>query len=334
MPKISVIVPNYNHARFLRQRIDTILAQTFQDFELILLDDCSTDDSRSILSAYASDPRARLDFNSANSGSVFKQWNKGVRLARGEYIWIAESDDYADDRLLARLVALLDADSKLAFAYCRSRRVTTDGIFEGFADSHMTILDTYRWTADYSADGEEECRNYFVCHNPVPNASGVVFRKTIYEQAGGADDSLRLCGDWKLWTAMALRGRIAYVGEPLNYFRFHSSSQRTKTSQMNLDVLEHLNVIRWVLTQVTPANAVRERVGELVANMWVPAIMSFHVPWEVKKSILRSVGEIDPHPIKNAFRPAWLTIQRKLARHRHDATAFFSARQRNPIGPQ
>jgi cellulose synthase/poly-beta-1,6-N-acetylglucosamine synthase-like glycosyltransferase len=79
MPTVSVIVPNYNHARFLARRIDSILKQSFQDFELILLDDCSTDDSRSILSLYARDPRVRIEFNEANSGGTFKQWNKGVR---------------------------------------------------------------------------------------------------------------------------------------------------------------------------------------------------------------------------------------------------------------
>ena len=100
MPTVSVVVPNYNHGRFLPQRIDSILGQTFQDFELILLDDCSTDNSRMILSSYAGDPRVRIEFNSANSGSPFKQWNKGVRLARGEYVWIAESDDYAEPRFL------------------------------------------------------------------------------------------------------------------------------------------------------------------------------------------------------------------------------------------
>jgi len=90
MPNVTVIVPNYNHARFLRQRLDSILTQTYQDFELILLDDCSTDDSRTILKEYAADPRVRLELNEANSGSPFKQWNKGVQLAQGKYVWIAE----------------------------------------------------------------------------------------------------------------------------------------------------------------------------------------------------------------------------------------------------
>src|SRR5580698_2020180 len=117
MPTVSVIIPNYNHARFLRRRIDSVLSQTFQDFEVILLDDCSTDESRSILALYSADPRVRIEFNETNSGSTFKQWNKGVRLARGKYVWIAESDDYADARLLERLVAVLDNQPEATFAY-------------------------------------------------------------------------------------------------------------------------------------------------------------------------------------------------------------------------
>jgi glycosyltransferase involved in cell wall biosynthesis len=105
MPKIRVIVPSYNHARFLRRRIDTILGQTFRDFELILVDDCSRDESCSIRRECSFDPRARLEFNAQNSGSPFKQRNKGVKLARGRHVWIAESDDYAEEHFLERLVA-------------------------------------------------------------------------------------------------------------------------------------------------------------------------------------------------------------------------------------
>src|ERR1017187_255387 len=153
MPKVSIVVPNYNHARFLPHRLDSVLRQTFQDFELILLDDCSTDESRSILSQYGSDPRVRIEFNEVNSGSPFKQWNKGVRLARGEYVWIAESDDYAAERLLERLVAVLDADPTVMFAYCRSWRVTEDDQKNGFGDWDLDYLDPQRWTGGFLSAG-------------------------------------------------------------------------------------------------------------------------------------------------------------------------------------
>src|SRR5206468_12892236 len=145
--------PNYNHARFLRKRVNTVLGQTFQDFEVILLDDCSTDDSRLILSQYAGHPKVRIEFNEANSGSPFKQWNKGVRLARGEYVWIAESDDYADARLLERLVSSLDGEPSAVFSYCRSWRISANGEVSGFLDSYLPDLGCQKWKGDFRSEG-------------------------------------------------------------------------------------------------------------------------------------------------------------------------------------
>ena len=116
-----------------------------------------------------------------------------------------------------------------------------------------------RWTTDYCADGHDECRDYLIFHNTVPNASGVVFRREIYDRVGGADESLRLCGDWKLWAAMAFTGRVAYLGEPLNYFRFHDATVRNKSRYEGRDVAERLRVIRWILERVTPAEAVARK---------------------------------------------------------------------------
>jgi glycosyltransferase involved in cell wall biosynthesis len=315
MPRVSVIVPNYNHARFLSKRVESILRQTYQDFELILLDDCSTDESRTILEHYASDPRVRIELNSANSGTPFKQWNKGVRLARGKYIWIAESDDYADPRLLERLVAVLDADAAVAFAYCRSWRVTEDDLPDGFSDFYLIYLNESRWTTDYSADGRDECRDYLIQQNTVPNASGVVFRREIYQRVGGADESLRLCGDWKLWAAMALTGKVAYIAEPLNFFRFHEATVRSRSTHDSRDVAEHLRVIRWISEQVTPTEVVREILCEKYSFLWVPAIMSTRVPPDLKRSILSDVKAIDRHVLRRVVRPALMTLQLKFARH-------------------
>jgi glycosyltransferase involved in cell wall biosynthesis len=294
MPIVSVIVPNYNHARFLRKRIDTILGQTFQDFELILLDDCSTDDSRSILSRYAGDPRVTLEFNKVNSGSTFKQWNKGIKLAHGEYVWIAESDDFADERLLEVLVAALNTDPAVAFAYCRSWRVTEDDRLDGFGDSYLVDLGLERWGADYLADGHEECRNYFVHRNIVGNASAVLFRKELYERVGGADEGLRMCADWKVWASMALLGRVAYISEPLSFFRAHSESVWGKGRKRGLAAEETLRVVRWMAGQVTPSDfASGIMFGTLARDLWIPAVISRQVPLLQKWTIMRDAMAID-----------------------------------------
>jgi GT2 family glycosyltransferase len=313
VPIVSVIVPNYNHAHFLRRRLDTILGQTFQDFELILLDDCSTDSSRLILEEYASESRVRLDFNDVNSGSTFKQWNKGVGLAHGKYVWIAESDDYADARLLERLVPLLDSDPAISLAYCRSRFVTADDQVGTFVDCYLA--DPGRWTSDFCQSGKEACCSYFLPVTPIANASAVLFRKEVYEQIGGADQNLRLCGDWKLWTAMALKGKIAYVCEPLNYFRLHGSSVRSSTGRAATDVKEYLEVTRWILEHVTITTALLEKTCDARAELWVPAILSLRVPLSSKRAILDEVRAIDPHPLHRVLRPAVATARRKVLRH-------------------
>ena len=231
---------------------------------MILLDDCSTDDSRSILSEYADDPRVRIEFNEVNSGSPFKQWNKGVGLARGEYVWIAESGDYADLKFLERLSAALRAEPTAASAYCRSWRTSPDDRANGFVDPwYVDKNELHRWTKDYCADGLQECRFEFIRWNIVPNASAAVFRKAVYQRVGGADEGFRLCGDWKLWAAMALTGKIVYLAEPLNYYRFHHASVRSVTSQTGTDLAESLHVRWWILDRGTRPET---RIADLKAK--------------------------------------------------------------------
>ena len=108
-PLVSIIVPNYNHARFLRQRIESILQQEYTNYELILLDDASTDESREIMESYRNNPHvSHICYNIVNTGSPFAQWKKGIDLAQGKYIWIAESDDYAESTFLSTTFSLLE----------------------------------------------------------------------------------------------------------------------------------------------------------------------------------------------------------------------------------
>ena len=121
MPTVSVIVPNYCHAPYLEQRIESILQQTFQDFELILLDDCSTDGSREILERYRNHPKVSgIFYNERNSGSPFKQWKKGLSKATGDYVWIAESDDFSSPCFLERCVRILDTRPDCSIVFTSS----------------------------------------------------------------------------------------------------------------------------------------------------------------------------------------------------------------------
>ena len=131
--EVSIIIPNYNYARFLQQRIESVLAQTYTDYEIILLDDASTDDSVSILNHYKTNSRvAHLEINSVNTGSPFAQWQKGISLSRGKYIWIAESDDAADSSFLEKAVSILNQYPHASFCFLGS---TLRSFFSGFTFS-------------------------------------------------------------------------------------------------------------------------------------------------------------------------------------------------------
>jgi len=226
MPKVTVIIPNYNHARFLQQRIQSVLNQTYQDFEVIYLDDASTDNSNEVFASFADDQRVRAIYNETNSGSPFKQWNKGIRQATGEYIWIAESDDYADEKLLATLVDRLDRYPQAGLAYAQSWAVDKSGKVGGSWLTWTDGLDKERWQHDFVANGQEECRKFLVFRNTIPNASAVLLRRNVYEKTGFADATLRLNGDWLQWIKMLLISDLVFVAQPLNYFRTHNRSVR------------------------------------------------------------------------------------------------------------
>jgi hypothetical protein len=235
-------------------------------------------------------------------------------LAAGEYVWIAESDDYADERLLERLVEVLDAEPEVTFVYCRSWRITGDDQRDGFADWYLAELDPRRWTEDFRADGREESRNYFVHANSVPNASAVVFRKAIYERVGGVDEHLRVCGDWKLWVSMALQGKVAYVSEPLNYYREHDATVRARVEQTGRGAGEHIEMVSWMLERVTPTDLIVEKAYSQASISWIPPVLNRRVPFRVRWRLLRNAMAIDPHAVRRLVRPALAMVRLKLVK--------------------
>jgi glycosyltransferase involved in cell wall biosynthesis len=267
MPRVTVIVPNYNHARFLPQRLDSVFQQSFQDFEVLLLDDASTDESRDVLTRYARDPRVRTFFNERNSGTVFRQWNRGLREARGEYIWIAESDDYADPRFLETLSAGLEAHPEAGVAVCESQWV----------DEHGTTIpraETPIVTAGAKPGGAVIPGRRFVAFSmllgcSIQNASAVVFRRSIAEQFGFADETFRLAGDWMFWVRMLERSDCFAIAEPLNRWRQHGATVRAKVRGAGYGSRDALRVGRYVLSHFeTTPDQQRAHRDALVFKVW------------------------------------------------------------------
>lgn len=242
-PLISIIVPNYNHALFLKKRLESVYNQSYPHFEVILLDDASTDNSIEILNAYKNHPKtAHFITNNINSGSPFKQWQKGVELVKGELIWIAESDDYAATNFLEQVIQPLIDNKEIGLVYCQSM-VVDENNKELYINTKWTDdLDKSRWLTNYTNNGLNECKNYLFYKCTIPNASAVVFRKNL---ATAFPVTFKMAGDWWFWVSILQKTTLFYHHEPLNFFRTHAKTTRSvgDLSKKKLRLIEEVKVI-------------------------------------------------------------------------------------------
>lgn len=245
-PLVTVIVPNYCHAPYLRERIDCILNQTFQNFELILLDDCSKDESRDILLSYKDHPRvSHVVLNEQNTGNTFLQWEKGVALAKGKYIWIAESDDYADETFLDTMMATYSLHPDCVLVRSGSYQTNQNG--------RVLLRDWDRWKEDESVhyyQGDEYIRRNLLSFNYIYNASMVVFRKDVFQQIDKSYQQLRYTGDWQCWIEFLTYGPICVYRRKLNYFRQHLNKVSARSNSTNKGIIDQVNVLAYALEHV------------------------------------------------------------------------------------
>jgi len=230
-PAVSVIVPNYNHARYLPERLDSIFSQTFTDFEVILLDDASTDNSMEVLEKYVDRADVRIVRNERNSGSPFRQWLKGIELAKADILWIAESDDSSDPRFLEALLPCF-RDPDVMLAYAESNIMDEDGRVNGcYADGeYLSSLSQAKWKRDYLAAAVQEINDGLGVKDTILNVSSALYRK--FELDDGfrkTVEGMRIAGDWYFAVYAIKGGKVRYDARRLNNHRRHSQSVIGKT---------------------------------------------------------------------------------------------------------
>ena len=286
MPKVSVIIPNYNHARFLDERLSSVLGQTFQDFEVIILDDCSTDGSRDVIEKYRDNPRvSRIVYNEHNSGSSFKQWDKGISLAEGELIWIAESDDSAEAKLLETLVAEFERDPKCVLAFCGAVITDENGIRSGLHPIHSRLPENLQ------TNGKKFLKKWLGRSNYVVNASGALFLKKAYNAmnafAKPAFMEFRGCGDWLMWAGIVEQGNVVYVAKELNFFRQHRQNTTANLLATGTGSIENARLIDLLLHsgRISWLSALRSRVLNV---MQLKSLPSSAIPEETRKRCLEA----------------------------------------------
>ncbi|MFD0931604.1 glycosyltransferase family 2 protein [Psychroflexus salinarum] len=230
---VSVIIPNYNHFEYLTQRIDSVISQTYNNIEIIILDDCSLDNSRDIIEQYKNHPKvSTVVYNKENSGSVFRQWTKGIKLAKGEYIWIAESDDFAEPELLSKMIPVLDQDKEIGLIYCNSNVIydknNANKRLYTLNDLRRYMFKTPTWDSSFIMDGKLFLQKYLSKKCVINNASAVVMRKDALDLANVNLEQFRYAGDWAAYNNISMNFKIAFINETLSNYRDHVSNTSKK----------------------------------------------------------------------------------------------------------
>ena len=234
---ITVIIPNFNHAQFLQRRIDSILQQSFQDFELIMLDDASTDNSRDIMESYRSHLKVKaIHYNSHNCGSPFKQWEKGIGLANGEWIWIAEGDDYCDPHFIqALLPALTEPGCVLAYNEVR------------WVNEHDELLKASQPQPAQWYSGPEFLARHMMLQDHLVNSGMVMFRQSALQGLPNRWTEMKQAGDYLLWVQIAAKGKVYASGTEQAAFVRHSQSLSLQQLGTPQHLQESLEVQDWMV---------------------------------------------------------------------------------------
>lgn len=214
-PKVSVCVPTYNRAAYLAQSLESILRQTFTDFELIVVDNASTDETPAAVAGFA-DARLRYYRNATNIGQI-SNINRAMALASGEYISICHDDDlYAPD-ILRREVQVMSDHPGVVLVHTAVWLLSDSGAVRGV---HRVS------PSDYLVKGREAFLRYLAFSHDIV-FSTVMVRRLYYERIGNFNPRYQ-CADFEMWLKLALHGDIAYLAEPLAVSRIHPSSATSK----------------------------------------------------------------------------------------------------------
>ena len=270
--KITVVIPNYNHQKFIEDRIASIVNQTVKPDEIIFLDDNSTDGSAEIAVQLLgkTDIPYKIIINEQNTGSPFKQWVRGIEEASGDLIWIAESDDSCKFNLIEKLKPqFFDPDVVLAFA--QSTPMGENGhIFQDNYRFYTDDICNERWNTHYKDEGVNEIARSLCLKNTIPNASAVIFKKeALTEECLVHIKNFRFVGDWLLYVSLLKEGKVAFVSDALNYHRRHSETVTSKVEKEDKHAQEVLELKRHIFSHpFVSANAISESLGRTIDDYY------------------------------------------------------------------
>ena len=213
-PKVSFVVPCYNLAHLLGECVRSILQQTYQDFEVLIMDDCSPDHTPEVAQSFH-DARVRHIRNNPNLGHL-RNYNHGISLARGKYIWLISADDRLHSELvLKRYLDLMESNPSIGYAFCPAMRLEDGQVKELLEYSVLG-------TRDQVINGRRFLEHLIYANTVV--APSAMARKDCYEKVSMFPLDMPWGGDWYLWCVFALHYDVAYFADPMVCYRRHACS--------------------------------------------------------------------------------------------------------------
>ena len=244
---VTVIIPNYNHSQFLQKRIESVLHQSFQDFELILIDDCSSDNSKTIIEDYRDHPKvSKILYNEKNSGSVFKQWIKAIELSKGKYTWIAESDDVAHLDFLKETVNLAEQQKEFGLVFTASKVIDQNGELQNRFLQPSYLQD------GFSLHSKKDIADYLIADMIIRNASSVLFSTQHLRSIDKSElVKFKNTGDRYVYSKIGLQAPIYYIDKALNYYRSHGENTTAKNRENKTIYRDHLYNILYHISLIS-----------------------------------------------------------------------------------
>jgi hypothetical protein len=303
--KISVCIPTYNSAEFVRGCIESVLSQTRQDFEIVVSDNASTDDTCRIVEAIP-DSRIRLLRNESNRG-IAANMNRLVAAADGEYIKILCSDDLIDTRCLEVQAAMLDRDPSLVMSSTGLRYIDAGGnvlrVMRWF--SHETVLEAHEVVAATLMYG-----------NVIGGPSATLIRSKVLRDAGPFSLSLPVFLDVEMWLRLSAMGPIGFVPDAFCDYRLHPKSMTDELRKLGVIRNDVLQMTEAMLQSVNATSIARRVVwGRVAGSFLKQALSGFrhgYIKWPLKA--IWEACQIDPAFVgliahQALFRPGLLRLQ-------------------------
>jgi glycosyltransferase involved in cell wall biosynthesis len=234
MPRVSVLLTCYNHLPYLKVALDGVYNQTFQDFEILALDDGSTDGTREFLLEEESKGKLKCVFNAQNLGT-YATLNVGLERSSGELIAILNDDDIWANEKLEKQLALMDSDAKIGLVHCGGWFIGDDG---------KKLADPSPLGFEYPSTPTGDILGLEILYNHIITSS-VLVRKKCFAECGPFDSAYFGSGDWQMWLRICQGFEVGYVDEPLCFYRVHQTNASHMKDKINED---DARIREWITT--------------------------------------------------------------------------------------